>query len=101
MWNKDINNYYGKNLLALETDYLRKSARIWKLDYFSNWVLGKEKEFENILGRIGNKSFKSFGYVLLVCDERWTKILYQWKPDGRRKRGRRKNNVEKNMVMKE
>jgi hypothetical protein len=43
---------------------------------------------ESIIDRIKNKGLNWFGHVLRMEEERCTKQLYQWKPPGKRKRGR-------------
>lgn len=59
-----LNNYYKKRLIALEIDYLRRSARIPKLNH-SSYKVFKERMTaeENILEGIGNKSLTRFGHI--------------------------------------
>ena len=48
--------------------------------------------------RIGKRSLKCFGHVLRMGEKSWSKLLYQWKPDDRRKRIRLKTTWIQNMV---
>jgi hypothetical protein len=48
--------------------------------------------------RIKNKGLSWFGYALRMEEERWPKRLYQWKPPGKRKRGRPKKSWREEMM---
>ncbi|KAJ4426331.1 hypothetical protein ANN_27145 [Periplaneta americana] len=45
---------------------------------------------ETVLNRIENKSLKRFGHLMRMGEDRWPKQIYQWKPPGRRGKGRPK-----------
>jgi hypothetical protein len=70
-------------------DYLRRSARVSRLEHISNQeIRTRLNAEESIIDRIKNKGLNWFGHVLRMEEERWPKQLYQWKPPGKRKRGR-------------
>ncbi|KAJ9582946.1 hypothetical protein L9F63_022707 [Diploptera punctata] len=93
-----INKHYKNRLIALEMDYLRRSARKSKLEHVTNNEIRNIMEAEeNIIERIEEKKLKWLGHVLRMEDERWPKQLYQWHPTRRRKRGRQKLTWKENM----
>jgi hypothetical protein len=84
-----LNEYYRKRLQAVEMDYLRRSVRVSRLEHISNQeIRTRMNAEESIIDRIKNKGPSWFGHVLRMEEERWPKQLYQWKPPGKRKRGR-------------
>jgi hypothetical protein len=90
-----LNEYYRKRLQAVEMDYLRKSAGVSRLEHTSNQeIRTRMNAEESIIDRIKNKGLDWFGHVLRMEEERWPKQLYQWKPPGKRKRGRPKKVME-------
>jgi hypothetical protein len=84
-----LKNYYRKILQAVEMDYLRRSARVSRLEHVSNQeIRTRMNAEESIIDRIKNKGLNWFGHLLKMEVDRWPKQLYQWKPPGKRKRGR-------------
>jgi hypothetical protein len=53
---------------------------------------------ESVIDRIKNKGLNWFGHVLRMEEGRWPKQLYQWKPPGKRKRGRPNKSWNKEMM---
>ncbi|KAJ4435246.1 hypothetical protein ANN_23824 [Periplaneta americana] len=75
------NAYYRKRILALEMDYLRRSARVSRLDHIKNEEIRHRMDAEEtVLKRIENKSLKWFGHLMRMGEDRWPKQIYQWKP---------------------
>ena len=94
-----INNYYKNRLLALEMDYLRRSAKKSKLEHTTNKEIRNIMDAEeSIIERIEKKEIRWLGHVLRMDEDRWPKQLYQWKPDRKRKRGRPKTTWKENMM---
>jgi hypothetical protein len=84
-----LNEYYRKRLQAVEMDYLRRSARVSRLEHISNQEIRiRMNAEESITDRIKNKGLNWFGHVLKMEEERWSKQIYQWKPPWKSKRGR-------------
>jgi hypothetical protein len=80
-------------------DYLRRSARVSRLEHISNQeIRTRMNAEESIIYRIKNKGLSWFGHVLRMEEERWPKQLYQWKPPGKRKRGRPRKSRRKEMM---
>jgi hypothetical protein len=79
-----LNEYYRKILQAVEMDYLRRSARVSRLERISNQeIRTRMNSEERIIDRIKNKGLSWFGHVLRMEEKRWPKQLYQWKPPGK------------------
>ena len=77
-----INNY-------LEMDYLRRSARVSRLQKIPNTIIRNKMQAEqSILDRIQRRQLKWYGHLLRIEDSRWPKKIYKWTPHGRRRRGR-------------
>ena len=53
-------------------------------------IRSKMKEQQSILYRNQRRQLKWYGYLLRMKDSRCPKKIYQWTPDGRRRRGRTK-----------
>ena len=75
-----------RKLLALEMDYLRKSAKVSRLQK-KNCHYEQNASRTVILGRIQRRELKWYGYLLRMEDSRWPKLIYQWTSHGRRRRG--------------
>jgi hypothetical protein len=57
--------YYRKRLQAVEMDYLRRSARVSRLEHISNQeIRTRMNAEESIIDRIKNKGLNWFGHVL-------------------------------------
>jgi hypothetical protein len=97
MWT--LNKYYRKRLQAVEMDYLRRSARLFRLEHISNQeIRTRMNAEESIIDIIKNKGLNWFGHVLRMEEDRWPKQLYQWKPPGKRKQGRPKKSWREEMM---
>ena len=78
-----------RKLLALEMDYLRRSARVSRLQKIPNTAIRKKMQAEqSILDRIQRRQLNWNGHLLRMEDSRWRKKINQWTPHGRRRRGR-------------
>jgi hypothetical protein len=97
--NTQLNEYYRKRLHALEMDYLRRSARASRLEHISNQeIRTRMNAEESIIDTIKNNGLNWFGQVLRIEEKRWPQQLYQWKPPGKRKRGRPKKSWREEMM---
>ena len=84
-----LNADLKRRLLAVEMDYLRRSAGISRIERrTNNEVRHFMRAYESVLDRIERKSLKWFEHWLRMPDNRWPKKVFQWTPPGRRKRGR-------------
>jgi hypothetical protein len=72
-------------------DYLRRSARVSRLEHISNEEIRKRMDVEgSAIERIQKRGLNWFGHALRTGDERWPQQMYKWKPPEKRKRGRPK-----------
>jgi hypothetical protein len=70
-------------------DALRRSARIFKLDRKTNeFIREKMNKQDTILNEITGKHFIWYGHVERMDPTRLQKIMINWKPEGKKKRGR-------------
>ena len=68
---------------------LRRSARIYKLDRKTNEYIGKKLDApDTVLDEITRKQLIWYGHVERMDPTRLPKIMINWKPEGRKKRGR-------------
>jgi hypothetical protein len=80
----------NKNV-ATEMDVLRRSARISRLERMKNEHIKKimgVKEKPDIIDIIEKKWLQWFGHVKRLQEERLPKLIMEWIPGERRKRGR-------------
>jgi hypothetical protein len=74
---------------AAEMDALRRSARICKLDRKTKeYIREKMAAQDTILDDINRKQLIWYGHVERMDPTRLPKIMINWKPEGRKKRGR-------------
>ena len=70
-------------------DYLRRSARVSRLQKIPNTAIRNKMQAEqSILDRIQRKQLKWYGHLLRMEGSCWPKKIYQWTPHGRRRRGK-------------
>jgi len=70
-------------------DALRRSARISKLDRKTNEYIRKKMDApDTILDEITRKQLIWYGHVRRIDPTRLPKIMINWKPEGREKKGR-------------
>ncbi|XP_030767708.1 uncharacterized protein LOC115891404 [Sitophilus oryzae] len=75
-------------LNALEMDYLRRSARVSKLDRVRNVeIRAKMDATQTIVDRVEQRGLMWFGHLLRMEHQRWPYRIYSWS-SGKRKRGR-------------
>ena len=78
-----------RKINATEMDALRRSARISKLDRKTNEYIREKMEApDTILDEISRKQLIWYGHVERMDPTRLPKIMINWKPEGRKKRGR-------------
>jgi hypothetical protein len=81
-------------ILSTEMDVLRRSARKSRLERIINEhikeIMGV-KEKPDIINIIERKRLQWYGHVKKMQEERLQKLIMQWIPGERRKRGRPKN----------
>lgn len=79
-----------RKIQVVEMDYLRRSAGISRMEKKTNIEVRRimNASEETVLDRIEKSSLKWFGHVLRMPENRWPKRVFQWAPQGRRKRGR-------------
>jgi hypothetical protein len=76
-------------IMATEMDALRRSARISKLDRKTNeYIREKMDASDTILDEITGKQLIWYGHVERMDPARLPEITINWKPEGRKKRGR-------------
>ena len=81
-----------RKLLALEMDYLKRSARVSRLQKIPNITIWSKMQAEqSILGRIQRRQLNWYWHLHRMEDSRWSKKIYLWTTHGRRRRGRRNN----------
>ena len=79
----------GRRINPTEMDALRRSARISKLDRKTNkYIREKMNKQGTILDEITGKQLIWYGHVERMDPTRLPKIMVNWKPEGRKKRGR-------------
>jgi hypothetical protein len=72
-------------LLSIEMDYLRRSARVSRLQKKPKHRNSEQNASRTtILERIQRIQLKWYGNLLRMEDSRWPKKIYQWTPHGRR-----------------
>ena len=73
---------------ATKMDTLRRSARISKLDRKTNdYIREKMNKPDTILDETTRKQIIRYGHVERMDPTRLSKIMVNWKPEGRKKRG--------------
>ncbi len=88
----EIKEKFKTKLLATEMDFLRRSSRISKLEKIRNLkIREKMNKVNTILETIQYKQLQWFGHVKRMKDNRIPKIILEWFPAGRKKRGRPKH----------
>ena len=65
-------------LLALEMDYLRRLARVSRLEKISYITIRSKIQLESKEGEL-----KWYGNLLRMDGNRWPKMIYQWSPHGK------------------
>jgi hypothetical protein len=74
---------------ATEMDAFRRPARISKLDRKTSEYVGEKIDApDTILGEVARKQLVWYGHVERMVPTRLTTIMINWKPEGRKKRGR-------------
>jgi len=77
-----------RRINATGMDALRRSARISKLDRKTNeYIREKMKAQDTILYEITRKQLIWYGHVERMDPTRLPKIMINWRPEGRKKRG--------------
>ena len=77
-------------------DGLRRSARISELDRKANeHIREKMSQQDTIFDEITRKQLIWYGHVDRMDPTRLPKIMINWKPEGRKKRGRPQENLER------
>jgi hypothetical protein len=78
-----------RRIIATEMDVLRRSARISELDRKTNeCIREKMDEPDTILDKVTRKQLICYGRVERMDPTRLPKITINWKPEGRKQRGR-------------
>ena len=68
-----MNAKYKQKLLAVEMDYLRRSAGISRLQRIRNHEIRRMKVEENVIDRIEKRKVKWFGHLMRMQQQRWPK----------------------------
>lgn len=85
----ELNKKDRQKLLSLEMDFWRRSARISRLDHIRNDRIREIMKVEQtIIDTIEQKRLIWYGHLQRMDEDRWPKIVWQWVPQERRKRGR-------------
>jgi hypothetical protein len=70
-------------------DYLRRSARISRMDKIRNEAIKTKMGIKkNIVQEIEEQQLRWYGHVKRMEDGKTVKQVAEWKPQGKRKRGR-------------
>lgn len=78
-----------RRVLAVEMDYLRRSARVSRLQRVRNEeIRNRTSAQETVIQRIEKRGLRWFGHLMRMEDTRWPKRVFKWSPTGRNKRGR-------------
>lgn len=78
-----------RRLKATEMDYLRRSARVSRLQRITNEEIRQKMHAQDtIIDRIERNGLVWFGHLMRMDDNRWPKKLFRWVPPGKKKRGR-------------
>jgi hypothetical protein len=77
---------------------LRYILRIWWPNIISNKDLWKVTRQEDINKKIRKRKFSWIGHTLRKEDGEKPKAALLWKPQGNRKRGRRRNSLRRSVV---
>ncbi|XP_030761519.1 uncharacterized protein LOC115886486 [Sitophilus oryzae] len=78
-----------RRVLAVEMDYLRRSARVSRLQRVRNEeIRNRTSAQETLIQRIEKRGLRWFRHLMRMEDTRWPKRVFKWSPTGRHKRGR-------------
>lgn len=84
-----INKAMERKLLATEMDFLRRAARKSRLERVTNEEIRRiTKKEETIMEEIQRKQLVWYGHVNRMGDDRLPRMVMNWRPTERRKRGR-------------
>jgi hypothetical protein len=79
-------------------DFLRRSCEISRSDRVRN---DRKKEImdldKTITDRVQEKQLVWYGHLQRMSEERWPKKIWEWTPQGRRRRGRPRKNWSNNV----
>jgi hypothetical protein len=85
----DSKQKHRNKLLDTEVNYLRRSARISRMDKIRNEAIRtKIGTKKNIVQEIEEQQLRWYGHVKGMEDGKTVKQVADWKPQGKRKRGR-------------
>jgi hypothetical protein len=80
-------------------DYLRRSARVSRLEHISNQeIRTRMNAEESIMDRIKNKGLKCFGHVLRMEEERWPSNFISGSHQGKRNEEDQKKSWREEMM---
>jgi hypothetical protein len=78
-------------ILSTEMDVLRRSARKSRMEEIKNEhikeIMGVKGKL-NIIDNIGKKRLQWYGHVKRMPEEKILKLIMEWVPEERKKRGR-------------
>jgi hypothetical protein len=99
----EITEANKKKTQAFQMDFLRKSCEISRLDHVRNDRMKVIMDLDKtITDRVEVKRLVWYGHLQRMSEERWPKKIWEWTPQGRRRRGlpRRtwSNNIKEAMV---
>jgi len=78
-------------LNSTEMDFWRRSGRISRKDKIMNTIIKQQMNVtRSLLDDIKTKQLKCYGHVQRMEEGRLPKEVMEWRPSGRRKRGRPK-----------
>jgi hypothetical protein len=84
-----VKQKHRNKLLAAEMDYLRRSARISRMDKIRNEAIRTKMGIKkNIVQEIEEQQLRWSGHVKRMEDGKIVRRVAEWKPQGKRKRGR-------------
>jgi hypothetical protein len=69
-------------------DFLRRSCGISRLDHIRNDRIKEIMDLDKtIIDRVEEKQLIWYGHLQRMSEERWPKKIWEWTPQGRRRRG--------------
>ncbi|CAH1997397.1 unnamed protein product [Acanthoscelides obtectus] len=96
LWGWKLTSKIENQLNAVETDVLRRSCRLSRLDHIRNDMIRERTcTQDTIVNRVERRQLVRYGHVMRMADERWPKKMVSYIPSNRRKRGRPKTSWRK------
>jgi hypothetical protein len=84
----EITEANKRKLQAFQMDFLRRNCGISRLDHVRNDRIKEIMDLDKtIIDRVEEKQLVWYGHLQRMSEERWPKKIWEWTPQGRRRRG--------------